>query len=97
MNEYIPEVNKLNERWREEAAQALTETANKFREEAGKHLAMVIFRFIGKDPNQNIARIIKIFRNGLDYCAGYTMVYPSKAKENTYTIAAKRLSQLRKK
>ena len=28
MDEYIPEIKKINERWKEEAAQALTEVAN---------------------------------------------------------------------
>ena len=97
MSEYIPEVKEINKRWKDEAEQALTEIANKYREESGNHLANVVYKFIGNDPNPRIARIIKVFRQGLEYSAGYTMVYPSFAKGNSYTTAAKKLSQLRRK
>ena len=94
---YTPEIKEINRQWQHDANNAIKDIAIKYRTQSGNHLASVIHRFIGDKPNKNIAKIIKVFMLCLDYKAGYTEVHPHGIKENTYSIAAQKLSALRKK
>lgn len=97
MDQYKPEIQDMNERWRRAASDAIHDIAIAYREESGNHLAEVIYNLVGNKPNPNIAKIIKAVMYGLNYQAGYTRVYPMNVKQNTYTIAAQKLSKLRKR